>query len=213
MPGIIVHSDHTKYLHPAGTTREAQGYWASYNRPSFPEIFALSNQSALVAAYGDHYSWNMTGRAQIFRRNQTTVVDEASYAALLRYNSFQTDPIATQGCTGDTHSASNSISERGDLTPSAANSACIPGIGASSRVIFFCWLLIYSLFFFAAKYTSYRMFQTGKLMSVVQSGPTYETQPPFVWSTSPFASYSHIGLPDKWAFPWVTMQFDVSQQF
>jgi hypothetical protein len=46
----------------------------------------------------------------------------------------------------------------------------------------------------------------GGLAAVVQSGPTYDNQAPFTWSTSPFAdTVPHVGQPDTWAFPWVTM--------
>jgi hypothetical protein len=31
--------------------------WTSFNRPFFEEIFNVSNQSAMVQLYGDHYSW------------------------------------------------------------------------------------------------------------------------------------------------------------
>jgi len=33
--------------------------------------------------------------------------------------------------------------------------------------------------------------------------PTYQGQPPFVWSESAFASYPHVGQPDTFNFPWV----------
>ena len=59
---------------------------------------------------GDWFSYNLTARAQIFARNHSMVVDEPSFRSLMRYNDFQNDPIATQGC-GDnpTHSAENAI--------------------------------------------------------------------------------------------------------
>ena len=39
-----------------------------------------------------------------------------------------------------------------------------------------------------------------------QSGPTTHQQPPFVWSTSPFANLSHVGMPD--AFDFAIVDFD-----
>jgi hypothetical protein len=33
---------------------------------------------------------------QIFAREQASIVDDDSYAAVLRYNKFQTDPLGTQ---------------------------------------------------------------------------------------------------------------------
>lgn len=55
-------------------------------------------------------------------------------------------------------------------------------------------------------------FTTAALMAKGQrswaiSSPTYVQQPVFVWSTSPYASVSHIGQPDRWEFPWLTVGF------
>jgi hypothetical protein len=40
-----------------------------------------------------------------------------------------------------------------------------------------------------------------------RSGPTYEQQPVFQFSTSPFASVPHVGMPDRWNFPWMDVQW------
>lgn len=39
------------------------------------------------------------------------------------------------------------------------------------------------------------------------SSPTYDQQPVFVWSESPYASVPHMGQPDRWDFPWMTVAF------
>jgi hypothetical protein len=195
MPGIVEWTDHTPWLRAEAG---GQGYWASYNRPSFPSIYAVSNQSALVNEYGPHYSWNETARAQIFRREQGGVTDAASFARLLRYNRFATDPTGPQGCPAGSVSATNAISERGDLTP--AGSGCIPT------------LTLLDQGGLDAKYTTWSALRGGTLAVTAQSGPTYDDQPPFVWSTSPFAGVPHVGQPDKWAFPWVTVEFDLSSE-
>ena len=70
-----------------------------------------------------------------------------------------------------------------------------------------------------AKYTSWSM-MTGRpspldgrvppsaLSSAAQSGPTYDQQPPFVFSQSDYGNTtSHVGMPDVWMFPWVTMSW------
>lgn len=46
MPGYIRAQDQTDLL-----LRE--GYWASYNRPFYPEIFNISGHDKLVKKYGD----------------------------------------------------------------------------------------------------------------------------------------------------------------
>ena len=35
------------------------------------------------------------------------------------------------------------------------------------------------------------------------SSPPYEVMPAFNWSTIKDFQVSHIGMPDKWEFPWV----------
>jgi hypothetical protein len=109
----------------------AQGYWVSYNRIRTPWLFDVANQTALVAAFGDHYSYNLTARARIFARDALTVVDEASLVALMRYNSFQSDPLSVQGCADNVPSASNAIAERGDLTN--PNASCIEQVAFQVR--------------------------------------------------------------------------------
>ena len=63
LPGLVVARDMT-------ATLVEQGYWASYNRAFFPEVFALSNQSGLVRDHGDHFSYNKTARALLLRQLQ-----------------------------------------------------------------------------------------------------------------------------------------------
>ena len=41
----------------------------------------------------------------------------------------------------------------------------------------------------------------------VISSPPYEDMPTFDWSTVKHFKVSHIGLPDKWEFPWVDISF------
>jgi hypothetical protein len=61
MPGpFVVAADMTSKLSSAG-------YWASYNRVYNTTLFSVSNQTALVRAFGDHYSWADTARAQVGR--------------------------------------------------------------------------------------------------------------------------------------------------
>lgn len=82
LPGLVVATDMT-------ATLAEQGYWASYNRPYYAEVFALSNQSGLVDEYGDHFSYNKTARAVLLRRLQVHVVT----ASALRSPSFMSDSV------------------------------------------------------------------------------------------------------------------------
>ena len=69
-----------------------------------------------------------------------------------------------------------------------------------------------------AKYTTWAMMTgrpsplsgqvTSALATGAQSGPTYDQQPPFVFSQSDYGnSTSHLGMPDSWTFPWVTINW------
>jgi len=189
LPGIVHTEDMTWYL------RE-HGYWISYNRPFFPKIFNLSGQPALVKKYGDHYSWEKTARAEIFRRLVPTVVDSTSYQRAMRYNDFENDPVGRQGCT-NAPSASNAIAERGDLTDKDAG--CISDIQLQDEAQT------------DVKYTSVSSMQRGVMSAVAQSGPTYDLQHPFRWSLSPFAHIRHVGQPDLWHFPWVNISWNFKQ--
>lgn len=44
----------------------------------------------------------------------------------------------------------------------------------------------------------------GDMRVLAKSGPTCDTQAPFQWSTSAFASQPHVGMPDTFDFPWVS---------
>ena len=79
-----------------------QTYWASYNRIADTNLFNLTGQWEYVAKYGDHYTFDKTARANIFRRDVPSVVDEATYVALMRSNNFQTDPLSVS--RGNDHS-------------------------------------------------------------------------------------------------------------
>ncbi len=44
-------------------------------------------------------------------------------------------------------------------------------------------------------------------ISCLCSGPSYDQQPVFQFSTGPFASLPHLGMPDRWNFPWMDVQW------
>jgi hypothetical protein len=181
-PGPWVHTeDMTTYV-------QNSSYWMSFNVPFFEDLFNVSGQWELVKKYGDLFSWGNTSRAQLFRKLQAGVVDEDSFAKAMRHNDFEHDDVGTQGCKNGGRSASNAISERGDLTQKSSD--CVDGpddeVGTDCKI------------------TSWKRMQTSFLRSRAQSGPTYDTQPVFVWSKSPdfIQSISHKGIPDRWDFPW-----------
>ncbi|KAF0308873.1 putative phospholipase B-like 2 [Amphibalanus amphitrite] len=95
---------------------QSQQYWPSYNSPYFPEIFNLSGNPELVDEYGDWFSYDMTPRARIFRRDQDGVTDVGSMMKLMRYNDYKNDPLSACDCDPP-YSGENAISARCDLNP------------------------------------------------------------------------------------------------
>ena len=190
MPGVVVVEDATPHLQPGGA-----GYYASYNRVASPWLFELTNQTALVEEFGDHFSYSNYSRAQLFRAMAPSVANATAFRALMRHNDFAADAVGTQGCAPPARSASNAIAERGDLSP-ASGCAC-PGTSQLDEGAI------------DAKMTDlYLMTGGGPPVSIVVNGPTATTQPPFVWSASPFAHISHVGQPDSWDFMWAAMAPD-----
>ena len=99
-------------------------------------------------------------------------------ARLLRYNRWQTDPLANG-------SACDQLACRADLlvdeTPAAD--------GAVN-----------------AKFTSASRVARGEMRFI--AGPTSDDQPVFQWSTAPASvrAEPHAGQPDRWDFPWQTLE-------
>jgi len=177
------------------------GYWGSYNRPGLLHTYQLANYTATTAAYGLHYSHDLCARARIFSMNQATIIDEENLKKVMRFNKFddptQPPSITNQMCNSGP-SASNAISERGDLTPLSSN--CADDVTQQNEGGI------------DLKYTTAKLMKNSKgLASIAQSGPTYETQPVFQWSTSPFPERSHVGMPDRWEFPYVLVDFGTEE--
>lgn len=186
IPGMVVVADKTAELYK--TT-----YWASYNIPFFETVFNASGLQALVAQYGDWFSYAKNPRAQIFRRDQSLVEDLDSMVHLMRYNDFLHDPLSLcEACTPKPN-AENAISARSDLNPAngsypfqALHQRAHGGIDV--------------------KVTSSSL---AKFMSMLAaSGPTWDQLPPFQWSKSPFHNTLHMGQPDLWTFSPIKVPWD-----
>uniref|UniRef100_A0A8C6FRD0 Phospholipase B-like n=1 Tax=Moschus moschiferus TaxID=68415 RepID=A0A8C6FRD0_MOSMO len=184
--GMVVVADRTSELYQ-------KTYWASYNIPSFESVFNASGLPALVAHYGDWFSYDGSPRAQIFRRNHSLVHDLDSMMRLMRYNDFLHDPLSLcKACTPKPN-GENAISARSDLNP--ANGS-YPFQALHQR----------SHGGIDVKVTSTALAKALRLLAV--SGPTWDQLPPFQWSTSPFSGMLHMGQPDLWKFSPVEVSWD-----
>jgi len=173
IPGYLVSEDVTHVV-------TSKGYWASYNIPYFPFVYDISGYPAYYKKYGNAYSYSECARAQIFRRDEHTVSNLDSLKMLMRYNEWQTDPLALKdACRG--------ISARCDLNPPwVVNS--LNGYVAFGAI--------------DCKVTDSTLVK--KLESEAVSGPTWESQPPFAW-TNEWKNVPHYGQPLLFAFQFENM--------
>ncbi len=109
LPGKVIIEDQTDLL-------RTQGYWKSYNRAFYPEIFELSGANEKVKEFGDWFTHDKTPRGRIFDRDHGKVTDMESFMKLMRYNDFENDDVAmVDGCAPGPTPA-GSIANRLDLT-------------------------------------------------------------------------------------------------
>ncbi|CAB3977828.1 Hypothetical predicted protein [Paramuricea clavata] len=175
LPGMVQMADLSLYL-------KQNGYWASYNIPFFEAISTVSDQDSMVKKYGSWFDYNLAPRAQIFKRDQSKVVDLDSMMKLMRYNDYTHDPLAKCNCTPP-YSAENAISARCDLNP-ASGKYPFGALGHRQHGGT------------DAKVTSYELSQSFKVYAV--SGPTHDQQPVFNWTMSGWKR--PLGHPDQFNF-------------
>jgi len=173
MPGGCVAGDATSFL-------QSTGYWSSYNRPYYPNVFQAMGFTKAQQVYGDYFSWDKCPRANIFRRDQGGVVTEADMRRIMRYNNWKYDPLSLGN-------PDNAIAARGDLVP--VSDAYWPGRSPSGAI--------------DCKMVSLVDLREGECLTSAISGPTSDQQPVFAWSTSPYANTTHQGQPDVFNFPWL----------
>mmetsp|Transcript_82953 Transcript_82953/g.231402 ORF Transcript_82953/g.231402 Transcript_82953/m.231402 type:complete len:612 (+) Transcript_82953:147-1982(+) len=175
-PGHFYFEDVTEIL--------AYGYWPSYNVAAFEKTARLIKQDVMADVHGNEYSHQLAPRAQIFRRDQGDIATDADMQRFMRYNQFQTDPLAKgEPC--------NQISCRADLDAGVKRAA----FGAID-----------------AKYTSSAHVRAGAM--VIVAGPTHDDQPVFDWAAVPdlAARTSHLGQPSRFDFGWLLVGPGVTAQ-
>jgi hypothetical protein len=197
IPGLVKYADVTQELE--------RGYWPSYNVPYFEEVYNKSgypqvlhhfaqmanentNSSSVAAADAiatlSGLKYQTAPRANIFRRDQASVVDMASFQALLRSNDYSSDPLAG----GD---ADKAICIRGDLSSRHSDGGCL-----DTKVTMGSWVKDGK----TAAVNGPTLGGTGAFLK-----PGAKALPPFTWDSVPAAG-AHAGLPDKWEFEFEEMQ-------
>ncbi|XP_023216254.1 putative phospholipase B-like 2 [Centruroides sculpturatus] len=177
LPNYIESKDQTNVL-------IQQGFWSSYNIPYYSNIFNMSGHLEKVKMYGDYFTYDKAPRALIFKRDQGKVTDLNSMMKMMRYNDFKNDPLSRCNCTPP-YSANNAIASRMDLNPENGTYLCPFLRNAAFGAI-------------DMKLTNYSMQKNYQF--IAYSGPTYDQQPVFKWSTSIYSDIPHSGHPDEWNF-------------
>lgn len=73
------------------------GYFASFNTPSFMELFNLSGLPQKMASWGeDAYYWSYSDspRYYLFKREAPRIKDFETFQLFMRYNNFKVDPYS-----------------------------------------------------------------------------------------------------------------------
>jgi hypothetical protein len=121
LPGMVEAADMTNTL--------SRGYWPSYNVAFFPKIYKAAGYPNIldhmrkqgVQEYGDPINWllyQVSPRANIFRRDQGGVSSLDDMKQLMRYNDYQHDKLS------GSHPVA-SVCARGDLeTEGAVPNGC-----------------------------------------------------------------------------------------
>jgi len=161
------------------------GYWPSYNIALYPEVRKQTGSDRIVETRGASFSYERAARANIFRRDQGTINTDADMQRIMRYNKFQTDPLADAN-------PCNQLACRGDLFNSSTTKKAFGAIDA--------------------KFTSYAHVLAQDTVAI--SGPTYDDQVVFDWSTTdPIVSKTlHLGMPDRYKFDWMLMSTDMHSE-
>lgn len=103
--------------------------------------------------------------------------------------------VVLQGCTGNPpSSAENAIAARDDLNP-ASGVYAISALGHRDHAAV------------DIKMTNWANMDPFHTFTIAQAGPTYDQQPAFAWSTTTpdIAQLTHLGMPDLWQMPYVTV--------
>ncbi|GFR86205.1 phospholipase B-like protein B [Elysia marginata] len=194
-PGVLYSGDDFYTISSGLLTQETTiGYSNSslnkYIKPTsvMEEIFNKSGQPALVAKFGDWFTYERTPRALIFKRDMPKVKDIPAMIKLMRYNNFKHDPLSRCNCTPP-YSGENAIAARCDLNP-ANGTYPFGALGHRPHAAT------------DMKLTNFDLFKSQSFQA--QSGPPFDNVPAFQWSTSSFKDNSHVGHPDVWKFPVIT---------
>lgn len=154
------------------------GFWASYNVPYFPSIYARSGYLNAYLYSHDSESWSHENcsRALQFKRDAPAIDSLADLKRVMRFNDWVSDPLS------EGH-ASHAIAARFDLETELSLRTMDGAVDA--------------------KVTSLEW--AGRLECEAVSGPTDAQNPVFEWTEATSAMGSHVGHPQRFDFAFERM--------
>ncbi|KAN0036409.1 hypothetical protein ACTFIV_001702 [Dictyostelium citrinum] len=162
-----------------------QGYWPSYNRPYFEEVFDILGYPYYVEKFGDLFTYEYNPRANIFRRDHSTLETLEDMMNMIDYNQYKTDPFS-MGYPG------NSINARFD----------IKGGSLPSGNPIYSWFYHGTHGGIDGKAINYDMVNSFNV--VARNGPTITSDcPPFNWND--WNLISHQYMPQIYNFTWISI--------
>lgn len=156
----------------------SKGYFPSFNKPHFPELFKLMMYPEKIAANPQtavYWDYNTSARNLLMAREAPRIHDFETFKKFMRYNNWEKD-VYSNGDPGQM------MMSRYDLRYGGLWGNKIPDAGLDTK---------------AAKLTHARSMMA---FDAIQS-PAYEQQPAFDWSE--FPDMVHPGLPEHWNFTWM----------
>ena len=181
------------------------GYIEGDNIAYFAKTYQVTLE-ALQCSQGSIFCQTNYSRAEIFKRNATSIETIAHLQKMMRYNDWQNDPLSTiPNCPGcnPANNAQLTISNRADLVPLEANFAELYDnkYGINNPA----FLSAGNFGGIDAKMIAFsENTDANKVVAHVQSGPTHDQQPVFSWSTTKVAGARPRGAKDTFDFGWVT---------
>ena len=149
-----------------------RGYWPSYNRIYYEDLYEIAGYPAVVKEKGVSQSYQLAPRAKLFRRDAGKIASMEDLEHFMRsnfYSKTNPDPLA--------ETPLDAISARGDLMSPPIYGGAIDG-----------------------KIASFELVKNFSIRAV--SGPTHDTQPIFSWANVSMESCPHIAQPPKFPYEW-----------
>mmetsp|Transcript_36647 Transcript_36647/g.80039 ORF Transcript_36647/g.80039 Transcript_36647/m.80039 type:complete len:682 (+) Transcript_36647:164-2209(+) len=178
VPGVVQKADMSGQL-------RLNGFWASYNRPFFDRVRQESGHSAAEATFGLLYSYGANPRANIFSRLQGTIRTLLDMRLTMRRNKYPNEPI-------EPNSPAHAIAGRFDLDGQSP----VPNGAIDSKIVSRCLL----------QHLSSQTI-SGPPTDAPLNAEAEEVPRVFTWQNKEgkemFPGWPHLGLPNRWDFPWV----------